>query len=140
MRVHGLSDLSQQLEELVTVDPRSLDDLAERLLGQVPTVKRHHDAMPVFGMPENVVASLDTIEAPAAALQRANRLPRCHGRKPRRHAPTVTRSISIGPGIGSPWAASDSRYASIASRTIASACSRVSPWLTQPGSAGTATL
>jgi hypothetical protein len=30
------------------------------------------------------------------------------GREPRRHAATVTRSISIGPGMGSPCATSDS--------------------------------
>jgi hypothetical protein len=66
------------------------------------------DPMSVIGMPEDVVAPLHPITLPAAALQGADRLARRDGREPRRHAATVTRSISTGPGIGSPCATSDS--------------------------------
>lgn len=66
------------------------------------------DSMSVIGMMEDVMAPLDPIELPAAALQRANRLARRDGREPWRHAATVTRSISTGPGMGSPCATSDS--------------------------------
>lgn len=69
---------------------------------------RDDDPMGVIGMPEDVVAPLDPVELPTAALQRASRLARRDGREPRRHAATVTRSISTGPGIGSPCATSDS--------------------------------
>jgi len=107
---------------------------------QIARVHGHDDAMPVLWMPEDLVAPLRTIELPAAPRQRAYRLSRRHGREPGRHAPTETRSISAGAGSGSPWASMDSRYAAIASRIIARASSRDSPWLVHPGSAGTLTL
>ena len=69
---------------------------------------RDDDPMSVIGMAEDVMASLAPIELPAAALQGADRLARRDGREARRHAATVTRSISTGPGIGSPCATSDS--------------------------------
>lgn len=69
---------------------------------------RDDDPMSVIGVTEYVVAPLDSIELPATALQRADCLARRDGREPRRHAATVTRSISTGPGIGSPCATSDS--------------------------------
>jgi hypothetical protein len=39
-------------------------------------VHRHDDAMPLFGMTEDLMASSDSIELPAAPLQRAHR---CRG-------------------------------------------------------------
>ena len=69
---------------------------------------RDDDPMSVIGVPEDVVAAFDPIELPAAALQPADRLAWRNGREPWRHAATVTRSISTGPGIGSPCATSDS--------------------------------
>jgi hypothetical protein len=50
------------------------------------------------------MTSSGAVELPATSLQGANRLARCHGRKPRHQASTVTRSISIGAGSGSPCA------------------------------------
>lgn len=84
--------------------PRSV----ERPSREVPGVHRYDDAMRVIGMPEDVVAALDPIKLPTAPLQRADRLPRRDRGESRRHAATVTRSISTGPGMGSPWATSDS--------------------------------
>lgn len=69
---------------------------------------RDNYAMSVIGVTEDMVASLDPIELPAAALQRADHLAWRDGREPRRHAATVTRSISTGPGMGSPCATRDS--------------------------------
>lgn len=101
--------ISEELDELGTIQSGGVDDLVERALGQVAAMHRDDDPMSVIGMPEDVMAPLDPIEFPATALQRANRLARRDGREPRRHAATtVTRSISTGPGIGSPCATSDS--------------------------------
>ncbi len=100
---------SQQLQELIAVDSGGFNDLVEGALRQVSAMQRNDNTMAVIWMTKDVVTSLDAIEAPAAPLQHADRLTRCDGREPRRQAPTVTRSISIGPGIGSPWASSDSR-------------------------------
>lgn len=99
---------SEKLQELGTIQAGGADDLVERALGQVATVHRDYDPVGVIGVPEDVMAPLDSIELPAAALQRADRLARRDRRKPWRHAATVTRSISTGPGMGSPCATSDS--------------------------------
>lgn len=99
---------SEKLQELGAIQAGGADDLVERALGQVAAVHRDDDTMSVIGMPEDVVAPLDPIELPAAALQGADHLARRDGREPRRHAATVTRSISTGPGIGSPCATNDS--------------------------------
>lgn len=99
---------SEKLQELSAIQAGGADDLVERSLGQVATMHRDDDPVGVIGMPEDVVAPLDPIELPAAALQCADRLARRDRRQPRRHAATVTRSISTGPGIGSPCATSDS--------------------------------
>ena len=99
---------SEKVQKLGAIQARGADDLVERSLGQVTAVHRDDDSMSVIGMPEDVVAPLDPIELPAAALQSADRLARRDAREPRRHAATVTRSISTGPGIGSPCATSDS--------------------------------
>jgi len=99
---------SEKLQELGAIQTGGADNLVERALGQVATVHRDDDSVGVIGVAEDVVAPFDPIELPAAALQCADRLPRRDGREPRRHAATVTRSISTGPGIGSPCATSDS--------------------------------
>lgn len=98
----------QQPEKFVSGRPRCIDDLVQRALRQISGVHRHDDAMRVIGMPEDVVAALNPIKLPAAPFQRADGLPRRYRGESRRHAATVTRSISTGPGIGSPWATSDS--------------------------------
>lgn len=99
---------SEKLQELDAIQARGADDLIKRALGKIAGVHRDDDPMSVIGVPEDVMAPLDPIELPATALQRADRLARRDGRQPRRHAATVTRSISTGPGIGSPCATSDS--------------------------------
>ena len=99
----------EQPQELLATDARRVDDRVQRPSRQVARVHRHDHSMPMIRVTEDVVASSDAIELPAAPLQPANRLARRHRRQPRRHAETVTRSISIGPGIGSPCAWSDSR-------------------------------
>jgi hypothetical protein len=100
--------LSEKLQELGAIQAGGVDDLIKRSLGQVAAVHRDDDPMSVIGMPEDVMAPLDAIKLPAAALQSANHLAWRDGREPRRHAATVTRSISTGPGMGSPCATSDS--------------------------------
>lgn len=45
---------------------------------------RDDDPMGVIGVPKDMVATLDSIELPATALQRADRLARRDGREPRR--------------------------------------------------------
>lgn len=100
--------LLKKLQELGAIQARGADDLVERPLGQIAAVHRDDDPMWVIGMPEDMVAPLDPIELPAAVLQSADRLARCDGRESRCHAATVTRSISTGPGMGSPCATSDS--------------------------------
>jgi hypothetical protein len=102
------SSASEKLQELGAIQAGGADNLVERPLGQVAAVHRDDDPMSVIGVPEDVVAPLDPIQLPAAALQRADRLAWRDRREPRRHAATVTRSISTGPGIGSPCATSDS--------------------------------
>lgn len=119
--------MSEEFQELLSAYAGRFDDLSERSLGEITGVHRYDDAMAVFGMPEDLMASFDTIEFPTAPLQDTDRLARRHASEPRTHAPTVTRSISIGPGIGSPCASRDSRYPSIASRIMSSASSRVAP-------------
>lgn len=69
---------------------------------------RDYDPMWMIRVPENVMAALHAVQLPAAALKSADRLPRRDRGESRRHAATVTRSISTGPGMGSPWATSDS--------------------------------
>lgn len=100
---------SDQLEEVLPAEAGCFDDLVEGSSGEVAAVHRNHDAVTVVGMAEDVVAALGAVELPAAALQRSDCLSRRDAREAGRHALTVTRSISIGPGIGSPCASSDSR-------------------------------
>jgi hypothetical protein len=100
---------SEQSQELVTADAGGVDDRVERAASQVVRVHRHDHTVPMLRVAKDVVAPPDPIELPAAPLQRAHRLPRRHRRQPRPHAETVTRSISTGPGTGSPCACSDSR-------------------------------
>lgn len=102
------SRFSEKLQELGAIQARGADDLVERTLRQVSAVHRDNDPVSVIGVPEDVVAPLGPIKFPSAALQCADGLARRDGREPRRHAATVTRSISTGPGIGSPCATSDS--------------------------------
>jgi hypothetical protein len=69
----------------------------------------YDDAMRVIGVPEDLVAALGAVQLPATPLKRSSCFAWRYGRQPRRHTLTVTRSISIGLGIGSPCASSDSR-------------------------------
>lgn len=109
VRQPGIWLASEQFQEFVPAHAGGFDDLIERALGEIAAVHRDNDTVTMFGVPEDVVAPLHTVELPATAFESSNRLARCDGRKPRRHASTVTRSISIGPGTGSPWASRDSR-------------------------------
>ena len=78
-------------------------------LAEVAAMHRYDDAVLVVGVAKDVMASLCSVEAPATAFQGADRFSRRDAGEAWRHALTVTRSISIGPGIGSPCASSDSR-------------------------------
>lgn len=100
--------LSEKLQKLGTIQPGGADNLVERALGQIAAMHRNDDPVGMVGVTEYVVAPLNSIELPAAALQCADRLAGRDRREPRRHAATVTRSISTGPGMGSPCATSDS--------------------------------
>lgn len=92
----------QEPHELVSADPRGLDDLAQRALGEVASMHWNHYPVGVIRVPEDVVTALDSIQFPAAALQRPNCLSWRDRRESRSHAATVTRSISTGPGTLSP--------------------------------------
>lgn len=71
---------SEESQELITTDTGRFDDRVERPSREVAGVHRHDHAVPVVWVPEDVVASSDSIELPAAALQRAHRSPRRHRR------------------------------------------------------------
>jgi len=69
---------SEQSQELLATDTGRFDDRSERPSGQVAGVHRHDHAMPMVRVTEDVVASPDSIELPAALLKRSHRLPRRH--------------------------------------------------------------
>jgi hypothetical protein len=94
--------VSEQSQELVATDTRRLDDRVERPPRKIASVHRHHHAVATVRMTEYLVASPDAIKLPAAAQSARTACRGVTAGSPWRHAETVTRSISIGPGVGSP--------------------------------------
>lgn len=82
--------------------------MEESSAGEVSSVHWDHDPMRMVGMTEDLMAALGAVVFPAAAFEGAHGLLGRYRREPRRHAATVTRSISTGRGTGSPCATSDS--------------------------------
>lgn len=128
----------EQPKELVAADLRILEDTGHEWALEIARMHRNDDCAAPLRMDEVVVAAAGAGEAPASALEYLDELFGGDGREPLTHAMTVARSIT-GSGTGQPSASSVSRYPAIASLTLASASSRVSPCVHTPGRSGTET-
>jgi hypothetical protein len=70
----------EQSQELVAAEPDASTIAFSVPSGEVARVHRHDHPVPMIRVAEDVVASPDSVELPAAPLQRTHRLARRHRR------------------------------------------------------------